>query len=201
MRTITFASAKGGVGKTTLAIGVAVAAAQDGEMVYVIDTDPQQSVISWASRRKADTPHVDRSSPSALEDALAGLRRAKYTLAVIDTQGADTGGTATAMRVSNLVAVPVRPFAIDVIAIGPTQDAIRQLGKRYCVILNAAQPRVSARVADATEAFAGMVGPTIVNRFAHADAVARGLGVTESEPESLAADEIRELWAYLKGKL
>jgi chromosome partitioning protein len=201
MRTITFASAKGGVGKSTLAIGIAVAAQQDGEQVYLIDADPQRSVFAWGERRKAETPGVDRVQPSQLPDALIALHRSNYTLAIIDTQGADTGGTAAAMRVANLVAVPVRPFAIDVLAVGPTEDAIQRLGKPYCMILNAVQPRVSARLADVAEAFNGKVGPSIVNRFAHADAVGIGLGVTEAEPESLAAMEIRELWAFLKEKL
>jgi chromosome partitioning protein len=201
MRIVTFASAKGGVGKTTLAIGVAVAATQEGESVYMIDTDPQRSVVSWASRRKAEAPAVDGASPGVLFDALEGLRQAKYSLIIIDTQGADSGGTAAAMRVSDLVAVPVRPFAIDVVAVGPTRDAIDRLGKPYCIILNAVQPRVSSRVTDATQAFGGRVAPSIVNRFAHADAVAAGLGVTEFEPEGLAAAELRELWGFIKGRL
>jgi chromosome partitioning protein len=201
MRIVTFASAKGGVGKTTLAIGVAVAACQDGETVYMIDTDPQRSVIGWASRRQADTPAVDHASPGTLPEALEALRRAKYSLIIIDTQGADSGGTAMAMRVSHLVAVPCRPFAIDVVAVGPTRDAIERLGKPYCFILNAVQPRVSSRIADATEAFGGKVAPSIVNRFAHADAIAAGLGATELEPDGLAAAELRELWAFLKGRL
>jgi chromosome partitioning protein len=105
------------------------------------------------------------------------------------------------MQVSDLVAVPVRPFAIDVLAVRPTQNAIERLGKQFCVILNAVQPRVSARIADATEVFNGKVTPSIVNRFAHADAIAMGLAATEYEPEGNAAAELRELWAFIKGRL
>jgi chromosome partitioning protein len=201
MKVVTFASAKGGVGKSTLAIGMAVAAMEAGETVYIIDTDPQQSVAAWASRRTADTPGVDSASPGGLTEAVAALKRAKFSLVVIDTHGADSGGTAAAMQVSDLVAVPVRPFAIDVLAVRPTQNAIERLGKQFCVILNAVQPRVSARIADATEVFNGKVTPSIVNRFAHADAIATGLAATEYEPEGNAAAELRELWAFIKGRL
>jgi chromosome partitioning protein len=90
MKVVTFASAKGGVGKSTLAIGMAVAAMEAGETVYIIDTDPQQSVAAWASRRTADTPGVDSASPGGLTEAVAALKRAKFSLVVIDTPTAPT---------------------------------------------------------------------------------------------------------------
>jgi chromosome partitioning protein len=50
MRTIAFVTAEGGTGTSTLAIGVAVAAMQAGERVYLIELDPQGSVASWPLR-------------------------------------------------------------------------------------------------------------------------------------------------------
>jgi chromosome partitioning protein len=52
MRTIAFLSQKGGVGKTTLAASLAVAAAGTGERVIALDLDPQASLVSWSERRK-----------------------------------------------------------------------------------------------------------------------------------------------------
>jgi chromosome partitioning protein len=58
MRTIALVTAKGGSGKSTLTAGIGVAAHEAGEKVYLIDLDPQQSLLRWAGRRQADTPGV-----------------------------------------------------------------------------------------------------------------------------------------------
>jgi chromosome partitioning protein len=201
MHVLTFASAKGGCGKSTLAIGVAVTAAQSGETVYLVDTDPQRSVMAWGARRKADVPAVDWSPPGALPDSIKALRKAGYTLVVIDTQGADVGGTTTAMSVADLVAIPIRPFILDIDAVQATLEAVARLNKASCVILNGVQPRTSERLNDATAAVGGLIAPSIVSRFVHADAIAAGLAAIEFAPESKAAAEISELWEFLKGKL
>ncbi len=106
-------SAKGGSGKSTLAASLAVAAAEDGERVFLIDVDPQGSVIAWGSRRQRDAPDVDRIGPDRVENAVTGLAQAGYTLAVIDTPGVDTAATAAAMRTADLSLIPARPSALD----------------------------------------------------------------------------------------
>jgi chromosome partitioning protein len=47
---------KGGSGKTTLAVHVAVAAGEAGERVVIVDTDPQRSASTWGGSRQQDTP-------------------------------------------------------------------------------------------------------------------------------------------------
>ncbi len=59
MRTITFATQKGGPGKSTLAIGLAVAAMQMGERVSLLDTDRQGTVANWRGRRSHPEPGVE----------------------------------------------------------------------------------------------------------------------------------------------
>ena len=74
MQVIAIAMQKGGVGKSTLARSLAVAAVQDGLSVLIVDMDAQQSVSQCAERRKADTPVVVFSTENELPEKLAQAR-------------------------------------------------------------------------------------------------------------------------------
>jgi chromosome partitioning protein len=204
MKVITFVTQKGGVGKTTLAASVAVAAQEAGEKVFMIDLDPQGSLMGWGKRRQADTPPVDQTTPAALAGAVTGLAQNGYSLAVIDTAGLDTAASAAAMRVSDLALIPSRPSLLDIEAAKPTMKALTGMDKKFAFILNAAAPGKSSRSTDAANAL-GLLNmlaqPFIAQRIDHMDAIAFGLGVTEHDPASKAAEEIRALWTWIKKKL
>ena len=59
MHTIALVTQKGGSGKTTLAVTLAVAAADAGEKVVALDLDPQASLVAWGNERTAESPAVD----------------------------------------------------------------------------------------------------------------------------------------------
>ena len=58
MRTIAVCNAKGGAGKTTLALHLAVASVQQGRNVAVVDLDPQLTAVNWSQRRSSRDPVV-----------------------------------------------------------------------------------------------------------------------------------------------
>jgi chromosome partitioning protein len=204
MKTIVAVSAKGGSGKSTLAIALAVAAIEAGERVFLIDADPQSSVVAWGNRRQFATPDVDRIAPDKVEAAIAGLARVGYTLAVIDTPGIDTVSTAAAMRAADLALIPARPSALDLEAARPTMATLTRLGRPYAFVLNAAPAGRDARIKDAGRALAllGVLAmPAIGQRADHVDAIGLGLGVTEFAPEGKAAEEIRSLWRWIRRRI
>jgi chromosome partitioning protein len=70
MKTIALLSQKGGSGKSTIATHLAVCAERDGKSVAIFDIDPQASAISWAHRRKSETPPVVKVTPVQLPGLL-----------------------------------------------------------------------------------------------------------------------------------
>jgi chromosome partitioning protein len=85
MRSIAFLSQKGGSGKTTLAVHIAVAAESTGERVTLIDADPQGSASAWSQAREENRPQIAKVTASSIGRAFERAAQERITLAVIDT--------------------------------------------------------------------------------------------------------------------
>ena len=205
MRVLTLAAQKGGAGKTTIATSLAVAAAQEGEVVVVLDLDPQGSLREWSERRTA-TDIVFRAVEAAgLADLLRRIRQhGRTTLVVVDTPGTLDREVAAVLRESELTLLPVRPSLLDVTATRRTAEHLDQIGRRYAFMINQCQAAAMGRAADAATALVeiGELCPvTIGLRTDFLDAMMLGQGVTEARAGGVAAEEIRNLWAWVKGRL
>ena len=80
MRSIALLSQKGGSGKTTLAIHLAVAAEAAGERVCLVGTDPQGSTVAWQQARGLERPHTISATPSTIARILESARQDDTTL-------------------------------------------------------------------------------------------------------------------------
>lgn len=202
MKVIAFVTQKGGAGKSTLAACLAVAAESAGEKVFLLDLDPQGSLASWGKSRKADSPAVDVVTPAKLSAALSAIEKNGYTLAMLDTAGADAPATTAAMRTADLCVIPSRPTAFDVRATKVTRDNLETMGRAYIFVLNQCPPSArGTRAMDGkrTLEMMGMVAsPAIANRVDFQEAALQGLGVTELNPAGKSAQEITELWLNIK---
>src|SRR5271155_3168544 len=89
MKTIVIANQKGGSGKSTSTLHLAVAAEQAGDGPVVIsDTDPQGSTGDWFNQRKKagiDTPRFAPLPLSGLTGYLQSLETAGASYLFIDT--------------------------------------------------------------------------------------------------------------------
>jgi chromosome partitioning protein len=199
MKIISLVTQKGGSGKSTLCVSLAVAAQDVGRRVCILETDKQATVSQWARERRGKEPEVGPILADKLDETLEQLRTADYDFVFIDTPGIDSPGTHAAIRVADLCILPCRPTPLDLRAMRPTIEAVHRMGKDFAFVLNQA-PAKSFRVRDTLDALTllGVVAPApIVMRNDHQDAIGRGLGVTEFGPTSPAADEIRLLWDWI----
>ncbi len=205
MRTIAFVTQKGGSGKSTLASSLAVAAHEAGERVFVIDMDPQASLVNWARTRGADDVPVCSATPGKLTATLAALEKKGVTLAVIDTAGADGASSSAAMKAADLNIIPTRPNIFDLWASGQTRATLKQLRSEFVFVLNQCPPaQQTARVqegAEALEAMGGLLTPLVLARVDYQESARHGWGVTEINPHGAAATEIRALWSSIKRRL
>jgi chromosome partitioning protein len=204
MKTIAMVTQKGGSGKSTLVMGLAVAAQQDGERVYILETDKQGTITKWGVRRTEAEPGIDRvNSGPELEKALALLKSQGYTLTLIDTPGVDSVTVTAAINAADLCLIPARPSPADIEAATPTLDSIRKLGRPFAFVMTQTPAR-SFRLSEAASAL-NMWGvlaiPYIALRNDHQDALGAGLSVTEFAPDGKAAEEIRALWVWVKKRM
>ena len=203
MKVISFVTQKGGSGKSTLCISLAVAAQEAGRNVCILEMDRQATITEWMQTRTKETPEVAQVAADKLEGVIERLRGADYDFVFIDTPGVDNPGTTSAIRAADLCVVPCRPTPADLRAFKPTLAAIQRLAKEFAFVLNQTPPR-SYRVRDTAEGLAvlGMIADTnVVMRNDHQDAIGVGQGVTEFNPEGPAAEEIRRLWAWIDNRM
>lgn len=204
MKTLAFVTQKGGTGKSSLAVSLAVAAQEAGHRTYVIDLDPQATARNWGQRREADAPEVAGIEAARLPEALAALKSQGYALVILDTAGVDTPATTAAMSAADLCIIPARPSVADIEAARPTVRTLSRLGKAFAFVINQAPPGRGVRTTDAYRALqlAGLVCEVpIAMRADHLDAMATGQGVTERDPSSKAAGEIRDLLQWTLARL
>ncbi len=197
---ITIAQQKGGAGKTTLAAQLAAAFVKAGGKVAVIDIDPQKSLAGWHGVRSAT---LDNGGGVGLTE-VAGWRlsteldrlRAAHDWIIIDSPPHAETDAKAAIRAADLILVPVQPSPMDLWAIGPTLEAARKEKRQAVLVLNRMPPRGNLPdriVADLAKLDVPVADSRLGSRVAFAASMMEGLGVVETQPRSIAAQEIRAL--------
>jgi chromosome partitioning protein len=200
MKTVAIISQKGGAGKTTLALHLAVAAIQAKKKGAVIDLDPQASATGWGDQRNSDAPAVVSAQAARLQQVLDTAREAGAAISIIDTAPHSESTALAAARASDLILIPCRPAILDLRAINGTIDLVKLANKPAAVVLNSVPPRGS-QGDDAVEAlsvYGVAVCPVrICNRAIFIHSLTLGLSAMEHEPKGKGADEIRQLYKWV----
>lgn len=198
-RVIAVAQQKGGAGKTTLAAQLAVAWAAN-KSVAIMDIDPQGSLSAWHGLRVDNAKPLSDIHLSSVSGWRVGTEldrlKSDYDIVLIDCPPHADTETKNAMRAAGLVVIPVQPSPMDVWATAPTAEFAAEQGTPVRLVLNRVPPR--SRLVEAVQ---GMLKDKklllskshLGNRVAFAASMMEGMGVTESEPSSQAAEEISGL--------
>jgi cellulose biosynthesis protein BcsQ len=146
MRTIVFATQKGGCGKSTLAACLAVAAHAAGERVFILDMDPKKSLSRWGSKRNDSHLPVRAVSPAKLLATLSVLSERDVSLVVLDTPALESPATLTAIKAADLLIVPVRPAPFDIWASEVTGRKLKLMAGNLSFFLTNARLPTKPRV-------------------------------------------------------
>ena len=214
MKTVVLAASKGGVGKTTLATCLAVEAARTGK-VAMLDLDPQGSLQLWWRdlRGEPDNPMLlinpalkvsqGAHTTKIVEGMAREASRAGFDWLIVDTPPALMLRIEPAIRIADLVVVPVRPSFIDVAAIDPVLEMCADVGCPFVFVINANPPRsgLTAGMVKLLSDKGDVLGEMISNRTSFAGAYMAGKTAAEVDKGDKAEDEIRALWGRVSKML
>jgi chromosome partitioning protein len=206
MKTIGMIAQKGGSGKTTLSIHLAVQASLAGLRVLLVDTDPQGSAGAWWRRRSSEHPELIQADGDKLAEVLEGAEERGYDLAVVDTAPHDSLHARICASLSSWVCIPTRPAILDLDAIRPTTDLVSETGVPAVIVLNACppptaygEPHIVTEAREALGAYRIPVCETAISqRVAFSHALIGGQAVTEYEADGKGAREIGHLWEIVR---
>ncbi|TRD16638.1 ParA family partition ATPase [Palleronia caenipelagi] len=194
---ITVAQQKGGSGKTTLAVNLAVALSRAGHSVAVVDTDPQGSLGRWfMTRDEAGDPGMEFSTASAWGAGYECKKMAKtHDFVIVDTPPKVDSDLRPALRESSLVLVPVATSQVDLWALDSILELAERVGVPTMVVLNRfkAGTRISDEITEALAEREVVRAETVLgNRVAYAESLGHGRGVQE-QGRGAWSDEISAL--------
>ena len=199
---VTVGNTKGGVGKTTLALNIAIARALAGRDVWLIDGD-RQGTAQTALTIRSEAGRVPAIACAQYSDG-STLRAQvlqvgpKFDDIIIDAGGRDSTALRAALALSNVLVVPFAPRSLDVWALTDICSLIDEAravrdGLRAVAVLNGADSTGHDNE-DAIEALADFpqleyLATPIKRRKPIANAAGLGMSVLEQTPKDAKAIE------------
>lgn len=214
---VTVGNTKGGVGKTTLAVQLAITRARQGREVWLIDGD-RQGTAAAAVAARAESGQQPGLAAAQYHDgpllrAQVQQQRSKWQDIIIDAGGRDSTALRAALMLSDVLLVPFAPRSYDVWALDDMAgliDEARSLrdGLTCFAVMNLADP--GERSSDNAEAAAAVaeleqfeyLDTPIRRRKAFSNASGAGLSVDEITPrDAKACGELHALQARIFNRI
>jgi len=137
MPNVVFISPKGGAGKTTAAVALALGLAERGQRVALIDSDPNKPLVRWAALPNR-LPHngsggiTVHPAPTVqdIRDAAREAGRLAPDWTILDTEGTERGGVVLAALRFDLVLTPLAGSHLDLAEAIKAAETVRAFGRR-----------------------------------------------------------------------
>lgn len=207
---LTVGNTKGGVGKTTLSVNIAIAQALKNRKVWLVDGDRQGTSLTSISIRdeSGQLPALACSSYTDGSSLRTQVRHQStlYDDIIIDAGGRDSTALRAALTLTDVLLVPFQPRSYDVWALGDIAELIDEANAvrddlRVYAVLNLADPAGrGSDNADAAKAVAALtqfkyIDTPISKRKSFGNAASAGLAVYEMKDKDAKA--IKELDALM----
>lgn len=200
MKVLAILSQKGGVGKTTLATCLAVAAEADGKTAAIFDLDPQATASFWLDVRDSETPAVVSIQAIRLASMLKAAKEAGTDIVIIDGAAVARDIAFEAAKSADFVLIPTKTAVFDTMSMMHTIEIVNQQSKPFAIVLTFVSPvgQETVDAINAAESLNAKICPVHIGlRKAYFRAQSEGKAVQEYESNGKAADEVNKLYKYI----
>ena len=201
---IAICNEKGGSGKTTISVNLAVKLGSIGEDTLLIDADPQRSIEVFTNIRDRENIELTFNTVAKFGTSLAKevqSLKSKYDAIVIDTGGRDSEEMRQALAISDLVIIPTLPSDLDIAVLNKMINLFNQAkvfnpnAKALVTISKASPNPFLAKKIEALREYIQdkkledikLADTIIYEREAYKNSFSRGKGVLEHLEENKAA--------------
>ena len=208
-KVITIAQQKGGTGKTTLAVHLAMAFIKyHGLKVAIIDTDPQGSLGKWFMIRSENK--VSNENLTFKTASLWGAQYESKTLkndhdiVIIDTPPKIEADARPSIEAADLVLIPMAASHVDFWATGAIAEIAKQAKKKILVQINRSNQR--SKLINKTKDFIKSLDLSstkiiIGNRQIYTSSMGEGKTAVEKQKKGNAVEEIKNLSEQILSEL
>ena len=178
---LALSNSKGGVGKTTIAVHLAVWMAEQGHDVAFVDADVQGSSSGWLGESAPEMKTNRLLTPDDIVDQLPGLA-AEHKYVIADGPAGLTEVTRAILWLADLAIFPCGPSALDLRAVIEAMTVVHQIQQirkglpAEIFIPNKLQPnyRLSRELVQTVKKLGMPAGDGLRLRQAYADAAGQG---------------------------
>jgi chromosome partitioning protein len=200
-KVITVAQQKGGTGKTTLVVQLALAFIKYHNLkVAIIDTDPQGSLGKWFMIRSdnglSDTNLTFKTASLWGAQYESKILKQDHDIIFIDTPPKIESDARPAIEAANLVIIPVAPSHVDFWATEGIIEIAKKAKRKILIQINRANYRskLISKTYEYINSIKVKATDTLIgHRQIYVSSMGEGKTVAEKQRKSKAVDEIKKI--------